>query len=245
MTSEFTNTEILYTVNVIDCDTLRSRKSYIATTGDEILISRNDIYDCILHADANGKGQIEGNWKITDSSGNDLKATPNEWNIFKELNTRLTHDERTLEIHNEYSVEKKPWTQLLIDLFYYATTAGYIVAPFHQKILELNRRLIDIANLSLKKPRSDLDYDDADFAKRFVKYFETKTQFTYNQLKSLVESQELLADSPSTAIDSSFIADIDLDVFSEQDYMFIERMSHIWFSKDIEINSSRGLALFC
>lgn len=215
--------ELLYTVGTIDIDQLLKLETpYIASTSDEVLTYRKELYDIIvkLPALSSIEQMIEPGIPIQlyNSEGNEIRATHHDLEVFTFFFQTLIRD-AALSPQLTTQAEPLSWLQFLIDNFYFWLTAGTIKPAYYK---DLN--LID-------EPIS-LDEDDmADETSHILQYFKRKSEALRTRLSELLDSSG----------DSLLPADLlilDLDCFSQQDHRFVEQLSRQSFDRSITVRSS-------
>lgn len=233
--------KVLYTIGTSDLDSMENilfgkRNGYIASTTDELLAYKEEIYDVVLKITPVGEGLDENvNVKLFSNTGDEIKSTPHEMEIYqlfirRQLDKDLGEDEY-LNLRN--TTESLSWLQYFVDGFYFWTTAGMLKPSYH----EINS---DGCKITLNEAETD---DTVQCSKNITDYFLNRNESLYNALSTILSSKD--QDDFDCVVSPLLLTKLNLDCFSAQDYVFIERLCMLWFNKKVTVNSSDYLRIVC
>ncbi|CAI4034714.1 hypothetical protein SMKI_11G1630 [Saccharomyces mikatae IFO 1815] len=225
----------IFTVSTSDIpflESFRKGSGYVATTGEEILLYKPEIYDIVVKLTSRSiMEEFPGkDVEIITSSGEHNKATPLDLETYEKfILGELKEDASTNFKSKLYGVtEPISWLQFLIDGLYLLTTAGYLVAPYHLT-----------KNFKISKHVSGPEPNDSEIqiAENIVRYFHFRTSKLYNMLKSVVQESENTDSEQPITISASLLTKLNLDCFSKQDHQFIKDITYRWFQRKVEISN--------
>lgn len=234
----------LFTIGVSDIDGLMSEfvketenhqktQGYIASTSDEILAYKTDMYDKLLRIPPDFlDGFNTQNPTFFTNSEVPVKATPYEYELIEDLFTRCLHEDVSVGEMSLYlnQVEPVSWSQYIIDGVYWWATAGYIKASFHE---------------TLMKPDMISGNDnDIETVIDIVGFFHDRTANIFNKLRTMITLADQSEPRDVISIPFKALRDMDLDCFSAQDHEFVIQLAQKWFQRKIRISGDYYKA-FC
>ncbi|EJS42885.1 YKL047W [Saccharomyces arboricola H-6] len=226
--------EPIFTVSTSDIpflETFKEGSGYIATTSEEILLYKPELYDIVVKLPSGliMEESPEKDVEIITANGEQNKATPVDLETYeKVILSELREDVPTSEKNRLHKVtEPISWLQFLIDGFYLLSTAGYLVAPYHM-----------IKNFMIPKRLSSPEHSDSEIqiAENLIRYFHLRTSSLYNMLKDVIQRKENIDSEQPIIITASFLTELNLDRFSMQDHQFIKDIAYKWFERSIDIS---------
>lgn len=225
----------IFTVSTSDIPFLESFQKgsgYVATTSEEILLYKPEIYDIVLKLTSNSimEESLEREVEIITASGEQNKATPLDLETYEKFIIGVLQEDASPNTKNRLHGVTEPisWLQFLIDGFFLLTTAGYLVAPYHLT-----------KNFRFPKHVSGPEANDSEIqiAENLVRYFHLRTSNLYNILKDVIQKSENIDSEQPITIAASFLTELNLDCFSKQDRQFIKDITRKWFQRSIDISN--------
>ncbi|CCH61928.1 hypothetical protein TBLA_0F03940 [Henningerozyma blattae CBS 6284] len=235
--------ELLYTVGVSDMDYLQQYKNagYIACTSDEVLVTRDYLYDLVLMINSLNASPI-----LLTNKGTPFKSTWHDVNVYKLImQNYLAEDISDKEEKRICTLsEGKTWLQFIIDNAYWITTAGYVKPAYEV----YNNPLIN----PLYDPERSSSFEQSEYlsekimAEKITEYFQNRVNTIYNKLAYIIDDNFDVEEPQSVvSIPSSVLTDLDLDCFSSQDYRFLEFMCNKWFDKVTKVKYIECCGVTC
>ncbi|QID86402.1 anr2 [Saccharomyces pastorianus] len=225
----------LFTVSTSDISFLESlgeERGYVATTSEEILLYKPEIYDIIVKLPSSSITEEfpENDVEIIAASGEHNRATPLDLETYEKVILSELEEDVSTNVKNKLYKVTEPisWLQFLIDGFYLLTTAGYLMAPYH---MAKNFKPLKLISGS-KSNDSEIQ-----MAENLIRYFHLRTLNLYNRLKDVIQKNESIGSEQSITILASFLTDLNLDCFSLQDHQFIKDITYKWFQRNIDITN--------
>ncbi|CAI1567804.1 hypothetical protein SEUBUCD646_0K01740 [Saccharomyces eubayanus] len=225
----------LFTVSTSDISFLESlgeERGYVATTSEEILLYKPEIYDIIVKLPSSSITEEfpENDVEIIAASGEHNRATPLDLETYEKVILSELEEDFSTNVKNKLYKVTEPisWLQFLIDGFYLLTTAGYLMAPYHMAK--------DFKPLKLISGSKSND-SEIQMAENLIRYFHLRTLNLYNRLKDVIQKNESIGSEQSITILASFLTDLNLDCFSLQDHQFIKDITYKWFQRNIDITN--------
>lgn len=216
-----------------DFDDRKNKQGFIASTSDEILAYRTELYDKVLRLPSEFADQFNTQSPtITSNDDKPIKATHLEYELIGDVFKKYLHESISLW-ENVYSSEIEPmsWTQFILNGVHWLSTASSVKGSFHEEINQSEVTTGDIDN-------------ELETILNVVGYFHDKTANIFNKLKAIVTVAEDDECEEVICIPFTSLLEMDLDCFSLQDHDFVIALAQKWFQKTICI-SNDYLKAFC
>lgn len=227
--------EPLFTVSTSDISFLESLdegRGYVATTSEEILLYRPEIYDIAVKLPSSSIMEEfpEKDVEIIAASGEHNKATPLDLETYEKVILCELEDDVSTNVKNKLHKVTEPisWLQFLIDGFYLLTTAGYLMAPYH---MAKNFRPLKLIS------SSESNDSEIQMAENLIRYFHLRTSNLYNRLRDIIQKNGNIDSEQPITIAASFLTELNLDCFSLQDHQFIKDITYKWFQRSVDISN--------
>lgn len=239
----------LFTVGVSDIDYLLQHKKsgYVACTSDEILTTKNELFDYIVRLQPSG--DLNNKFpEIYDNNDHQIKSTWRHIKIYQAILKEILYEEvsPTEKTRIKKITERKSWLQFMVDNFYWFGTAG-TVKPYYDK--HSDHPLLLSSQTPEPEMLNPIEFSQTlNTAITIADVFQDRVSLMYNKLKFIIDDKmepNGISSALNIAISPNVLSDIDLDCFSAMDHEFVETMIELWFGKRARVKYVDFCGLMC